>query len=108
MLQGRDDLAGPGGVPPAPVGLEPGVNPCPAYALQVGWSGPDGDGPPGRRRAPGQGPITALRVGRDLGERLAPDPALGLVDLAGQVQVEASRMLSAAVCSSEVVTALRV
>ena len=26
-LQGRDDLAGPGCVPPAPVGLEPGVNP---------------------------------------------------------------------------------
>ena len=26
-LQGRDDLAGPGGVPPAPVLLEPGVNP---------------------------------------------------------------------------------
>ena len=43
-----------------------------------------GDGPPRWRRAPGHGP----RVGRGLGERLAPDPALGLVDLAGQVQVE--------------------
>ena len=46
-----------------------------------------GDGPPRWRRAPGHGP----RVGRGLGERLAPDPALGLVDLAGQVQVEASQ-----------------
>ena len=45
-FQGRDDLAGPGGVPPAPVLLEPGVNPCLARALQVGWGGPGGDGPP--------------------------------------------------------------
>ena len=46
VLQGRDDLAGPGGVASAPVGLEPGVSPCPACALQVGWGGPGGDGPP--------------------------------------------------------------
>ena len=43
VLQGRDDLAGPGGVPPAPVLLEPGVNPCLARSLQIGWSGPGGD-----------------------------------------------------------------
>ena len=45
VLQGRDDLAGPGGVPPASVLLEPGASPCPARALQVGWGGPGGDGP---------------------------------------------------------------
>ena len=56
VLQGRDDLAGPGGVPPAPVLLEPGVNPCPACALQVGWGGSGGDGPPGWRRAPARAP----------------------------------------------------
>ena len=52
---------------------------------------PGGDGPPGRRRAPGQGPTTRSRAGRGLGERLAPDPVSALVDLAGQVQVEASQ-----------------
>ena len=62
VLQGRDDLAGPGGVPPAPAGFEPGVNPCLARALQVGWGGPGGDGPPGWRRAPGQGPSTSSHV----------------------------------------------
>ena len=46
VLQGRDDLAGPGGVPPAPVLLEPGVNPCLARSLQLCWGGPGGDGPP--------------------------------------------------------------
>ena len=91
VLQGRDDLAGPGGVPPAPVLLEPGVNPCLARALQVGWGGPGGDGPPGWRRAPARAPAQASRAGRGLGERLAPDPVRGLVDLAGQVQVEASQ-----------------
>ena len=59
VLQGRDDLAGPGGVPPAPVGLELGVNPCPACALQVGWGRPGGDGPPRRRRAPARAPAPA-------------------------------------------------
>ena len=43
VLQGRDDLARPGGMPPAPVLLEPGVNPCLARSLQIGWSGPGGD-----------------------------------------------------------------
>ena len=38
-----------------------------------------------------QGPTTVSRAGRGLGERLAPDPVGGLVDLAGQVQVEASQ-----------------
>ena len=90
-FQGRDDLAGPGGVPPAPVLLEPGVNPCLARSLQVGWGGPGGDGPQRWRRAPGQGPSTRSRAGRGLGERLAPDPVRGLVDLAGQVQVETSQ-----------------
>ena len=90
VLQGRDDLAGPGGVPPAPVLLEPGVDPCLACSLQVGWGGPGGDGPPGWRRAPGQGPTTVSRAGRGLGERLAPDPVGGRVDLAGH-QVEASQ-----------------
>ena len=52
---------------------------------------PGGDGPSGWRGAPGQGPATVSRAGRGLGERLAPDAALGLVDLAGQVQVEASQ-----------------
>ena len=47
-----------------------------------------GDGPPRWRRAPGHGP----RVGRGLGERLAPDPALGLVDLARQVNQTANRI----------------
>ena len=37
-----------------------------------------------------QGPSTRSRAGRGLGERLAPDVALGLVDGSGQVQVEAS------------------
>ena len=91
VLQGRDDLAGPGGVPSAPAGFEPGVDPCLARSLQVGWGRPGGDGSPGRRRAPGQGPTTASRAGRGLGERLTPDPVGALVDLAGQVQVEASQ-----------------
>ena len=39
-FQGRDDLAGPGGVPSAPVLLELGVNPCRARSLQLGWGGP--------------------------------------------------------------------
>ena len=91
MLQGRDDLAGPGGVASAPVGFEPGVSPCLARALQLGWGGPGGDGSQRRRRAPGQGPTTVSRAGWGLGERLAPDPVGGLVDLAGQVQVEASQ-----------------
>ena len=43
VLQGRDDLARPGDVPPAPVLLEPGVNPCLARSLQLCWSGPGGD-----------------------------------------------------------------
>ena len=90
-FQGRDDLAGPGGVPPVPVLLEPGVSPCLARSLQLGWGRPGGDGSPGRRRAPGQGPTTASRAGRGLGERLAPDPVRGLFDLAGQVQVETSQ-----------------
>ena len=45
VLQGRADLGCPGGVPPAPVLLEFGVNPCLARSLQVGWGGA------GRRRA---------------------------------------------------------
>ena len=52
---------------------------------------PGGDGPQERRRAPGQGPTTASRAGRGLGERLAPDPVRRLVDLASQVQVETSQ-----------------
>ena len=40
VFQGRDDLAGPGGVPSAPVLLELGVNPCRARSLQLGWGGP--------------------------------------------------------------------
>ena len=56
VLQGRDDLAGPGGVPSAPVLLEPGVNPCLARSLQVGWGGPGGDGPPEQHRAPARAP----------------------------------------------------
>ena len=67
VLQGRDDLARPGGVASAPVLLEPGVNPCLARSLQVGWSGPGGDGPPGWRRAPGQGPTTVLEGGAGSG-----------------------------------------
>ena len=43
VLQGRDDLAGPGGVPSAPVLLEPGVNPCLARSLQLCWGRPGGD-----------------------------------------------------------------
>ena len=52
---------------------------------------PGGDGSQERRRAPGQGPSTRSRAGRGLGERLAPDPVRGLVDLASQVQVETSQ-----------------
>ena len=61
-----------------------------------------------RRRAPGQGPTTALRAGRGLGERLAPDPALGLVDLAGQVQVESREHRQGGRVLSEALMALRV
>ena len=43
VLQGRDDLAGPGGVASAPALLESGVSPCLARSLQVGWGGPGGD-----------------------------------------------------------------
>ena len=42
-FQGRDDLGGPGGVASAPVLLEPGVNPCLARSLQIGWGRPGGD-----------------------------------------------------------------
>lgn len=54
-FQGRDDLAGPGGVPPAPVLLEPGVSSRLARSLQLDWGGSGGDGPPGWRRVPGHG-----------------------------------------------------
>ena len=47
-LQGRDDLGGPGSVPPSPVLLEPG--PGLARSLQVGWGTPGGDGPPAAAR----------------------------------------------------------
>ena len=63
VLQGRDGLGGPGGVPPAPAGFEPGVSPCLARSLQLGWGGPS------RRRASrtascsSQGPTTVSRVG---------------------------------------------
>ena len=40
---------------------------------------------------PARAPLRPRGQGGVLGERLAPDPALGLVDLAGQVQVEASQ-----------------
>ena len=86
VLQGRDDLAGPGGVPPAPVLLEPGVDPCLARSLQVGWGGPGGDDlQDGVVLQPG--PQHLLEGGVDLGVQ-APDPVSALVDLAGQVQVE--------------------
>ena len=69
------------------------LNPAPVLALPALFSsagvGQAATGP-GRRRAPGHGPITASRAGLGLGERLAPDAALGLVDLASQVQVETS------------------
>ena len=88
VLQGRDDLARPGGMPPAPVLLEPGLNPCLARSLQVGWGGPGGDDlQDGVVLQPG--PQHPLEGGVDLGVQ-APDPVGGLVDLAGQVQVEAS------------------
>ena len=45
-FQGRDDLGCPGGVPPAPVLLEPCVSPCLARSLQIGWGGPGCDRPP--------------------------------------------------------------
>ena len=90
VLQGRDDLAGPGGVPPAPVLLEPGVNPCLARSLQIGWGRPGGDDlQDGVVLQPG--PHHGLEGGVDLGERLAPDPVSALVDLASQVQVETSQ-----------------
>ena len=90
VLQARDDLAGPGCVASAPVLLEPGVNPCLARSLQIGWSGPGGDGPPRRRRVPARAPLRPRGLGGVLGVQ-APDPVCGLVDLAGQVQVEASQ-----------------
>ena len=58
-------LGGPGGVPPAPAGFEPGVSPCLVRSLQLDWGGV-------------------------WGEPLAPDTALGLVDGSGQVRVETS------------------
>ena len=67
-FQGRDDLAGPGGVPPAPAGFEPGASPCPACSLQVGWGGPGGDGPPGGVVHPVRAPPRPSRAGRGLGE----------------------------------------
>ena len=89
VLQGRDDLAGPGGVPPAPVLLEPGVNPCLARSLQLCWSGPGGDDlQDGVVLQPG--PQHSLEGGVDLGVQ-SPDPVSGLVDLASQVQVETSQ-----------------
>lgn len=81
-LQSRDDLAGPSGVPPAPVLLEPGVNLCLACALQIGWGRPGGnDLQDGVVLQPG--PHHGLEGGVDLGVQ-APDPVRGLVDLAGQ------------------------
>ena len=52
--------------------------------------GPGGDGPPEAASCSSQGPTTASRAGWDLGVQ-APDPVGGLVDLAGQVQIEASQ-----------------
>ena len=89
VLQGRDDLARPGGMPPAPVLLEPGVNPCLARSLQIGWGRPGGDDlQDGVVLQPG--PHHGLEGGVDLGVQ-PPDPVRGLVDLASQVQVETSQ-----------------
>ena len=85
--QGRYDLAGPGGVAPGAVLLELGVDAGPAGLPQRGGGGA------GRRRAFRDGVVPrprsqdGLQGGVDLGVQ-APDPALGLVDLSGQVQVE--------------------
>ena len=67
VLQGRDDLAGPGGVASAPVLLEPGVNPCLARSLQVGWGGPGGDGPPTAASCARPGPQHSLEGGAGSG-----------------------------------------
>ena len=58
----------------------------PAFLNAVG-AAPGGDGPSGTASCPGRGPRMVSRAGRGLGAR-APDPALGLVDLSGRVQVE--------------------
>ena len=102
-FQGRDDLAGPGGVASAPVGFEPGVSPCLARALQVGWGGPGGDGPQRRRRAPGHGP----RVGSGVSHWPRMRPSVCLTWRARSRSKPVS-MLSAAASSSEALTALRV
>ena len=86
-LQGRDDLAGPGSVRSAPVGFELGVNPRLTHSLQLYWGGPSSDGPLRWDCTPGQG----LSTGWGLGVRLAPDAALGLVNLASRVQVKTSQ-----------------
>ncbi len=52
---------------PMVVGCEAGANPRLARSLQVGWAG------------------------QDLGERMAPESALGPVDPVGQVRVDTSR-----------------
>ena len=88
-FQGRDDLGCPGGVASAPVLLEPGVNPCLARSLQIGWSGPGGDDLQNSIVLQ-PGPHHGLEGGVDLGVQ-APNPVRGLVDLAGQVQVETSQ-----------------
>ena len=64
---------------------------CGSWRAGAGCGGgPGGDGPPEAASCSSQGPTTASRAGWDLGVQ-APDPVGGLVDLAGQVQVEAGQ-----------------
>ena len=72
VLQGRDDLGGPGGVPPAPVGFELGVSPCLARSLQLDWDGPGGDGP-----LAGGGASGLLHRGTE--DRAQPGPRSGIL-----------------------------
>lgn len=85
--QGLDDGLGPGAVAFGAVGLELGLDPGPPGLLEGGGGGPGGDH---RQDAVMLQPRAqhGLEGGVDLGVQ-APDPVGDLVDLAGQVQVEA-------------------
>lgn len=107
LLQGRDGLVDPGGVAPTPVLLEPGaILAPPAHFSSAGVSQAQWRGLPSDVVCPAKAPAPARGRGGSGCTSLRSD--LGLVDLAGRVQIESRGHRETAASSSEIMTALGV